>query len=310
MQLFRSVGAGRKLRGALLSTLLFLPGLACADAVLVADNEYLASLDAWKAQRRASLMGPSGYLNLAGLFWLKQARTTFGSAVDNDLVFPAKAEPNIGIFHLHNDHVALTVHPEATVLHDGAPVSQIRLSDDTNTAPVTMSQGSLVWTVIQRDGKFAVRLRDFEHPALRDFPPIDYYRVAPDMQVRAVLRPYDVPRRVRVDTVIEGLDYRPHSPGVLNFELGGEDFELEAYQADDRLLLIFGDQTSGHDTYPAGRFLYVDQPDQDGFTMLDFNKAENPPCAFNEFATCPVASPRNRLKFSVQAGERYDPAVH
>jgi len=310
MQQCYSDGAVVQTCYAMLAVMLLLPGLARADAVALSGDDYHTSLESWKAARLASLKGPSGYLNLAGLFWLKQQQSTFGSAADSDIVFPPAAPPNIGVFQWLDGQVVLAVQPQVIVLHEGTPVTRIRMLDDASEAPVTVAYGSLTWTVIQRDGKFAVRLRDFDHPALRDFPGIDYYLPDTAMQVRALLEPYAVPREVRVDTVIEGLDYRPRSPGILKFLLGGEAFELEAYQANDQLLLIFGDQTSGYDTYPAGRFLYADQPDQDGYTMLDFNKAENPPCAFNDFATCPVASPRNRLKTRVEAGERFDPSSH
>ena len=73
---------------------------------------------------------------------------------------------------------------------------------------------------------------------------------------------------------------------------------------------MFADATTGRETYPAGRFLYADRPDDGGRTVLDFNRAYNPPCAYNAFATCPVASPRNRLDVPVEAGEVYDPAIH
>ena len=76
------------------------------------------------------------------------------------------------------------------------------------------------------------------------------------------------------------------------------------------LFIIFADQTTGRETYPAGRFVYTAWPDENGKTILDFNKAYNPPCAFNAFATCPVASPRNRLRTRIDAGETYDPSTH
>ena len=97
---------------------------------------------------------------------------------------------------------------------------------------------------------------------------------------------------------------------MVEFEINGESFELEAYASGDELFFVFGDATSGTETYPAGRFLYAAVPGGDGSTILDFNKAYNPPCAFNDFATCPVASPRNRLTARIEAGELFDPAVH
>ena len=54
----------------------------------------------------------------------------------------------------------------------------------------------------------------------------------------------------------------------------------------------------------AGRFLWADAPDADGHTVLDFNRAYNPPCAFTPFATCPLLPPGNRLDATVTAGEK------
>ncbi len=60
----------------------------------------------------------------------------------------------------------------------------------------------------------------------------------------------------------------------------------------------------------AGRFLYAPWVDAEDRTVLDFNQVYNPPCAFNDFATCPVAPLRNRLPIAVEAGEKYSAALH
>ena len=67
-------------------------------------------------------------------------------------------------------------------------------------------------------------------------------------------------------------------------------------------LLTFRDGTSGNATYGAGRYLYTRLP-QNGRVTLDFNLAMNPPCAFTEFATCPLPPVKNRLLIRVEAGE-------
>ena len=72
---------------------------------------------------------------------------------------------------------------------------------------------------------------------------------------------------------------------------------------DKQLFYIFRDLTTGKETYPAGRFLYSDGP-KDGHVVLDFNKAYNPPCAFTEFATCPLPPKENRLAVRIEAGEK------
>ena len=176
--------------------------------------------------------------------------------------------------------------------------------------PVVIRQGSYAWNVINRDGKFAVRLRDFENLILLNFPALQYFPTSEEHRVGAVLRRYETPRVVRVGTVIEGLDYNPWSPGVVEFEIDGQTFDLEAYDAGDDLFFVFGDQTTGRETYPAGRFLYAKKPGADGVVELDFNTSHSPPCAYNDFATCPVASPRNRLAVRIPAGELYDRVGH
>ena len=273
-------------------------------------TDYSQCLAAWKVDRMDKLQGADGYLNLAGLFWLGDGVNTFGSGPDNDLVFPGSAARTVGSFELRGDKVEMIVQPGVVVECDDVPVSRMWIADDTSDKPVTITYGSFAWTVIRRDDRFAVRLRDFAHPALREFPAIEYFPTDETLRVRATLKRYEQPRIVRVDTVVEGLDYNPSSPGKLKFAVAGQVVELEAYAAGAELLIVFGDKTSGRDTYPAGRFLYADKPGDDGVTVLDFNTAQNPPCAFNEFATCPIASPRNRLAMRIAAGERYDPSGH
>jgi len=268
-------------------------------------NVYRQCLLEWKAERIAYLKSDQGYLNLAGLFWLREGISTFGSGAGNDLLFPAAAMPEMGTFELGESGVVMNVRGGVDVRMDGNPVSSVQMADDTSDQPSVVTFGSFAWTVIRRDDRFAVRLRDFDRPALSTFSPIDYYPTDENLRVDARLQRYDQPRIVKVDTVIEGLDYNPTSPGLLRFNIGGQSFELEAYNAGDEFLLVFGDATSGRETYPAGRFLYANKPGKDGVVVLDFNTAQNPPCAFNEFATCPIASPRNRLAIRIPAGERY-----
>ncbi len=286
--------------------------MAGADVTTIGDcqQDYDRCLDKWKNERLAFLKSEAGYLNLAGLYWLKEGANTFGSNAANDVVFPATANPAIGTFDLQDGRVQLSVNPEVDVHHMDRPVHKLLMAGDSAAAPVYVTHGTFAWTVIKRDNRFAVRLRDFDSPIVKNFAPIDYYPASQENRVSAKLHRYKKPRIIHVETVIEGLDYNPWSPGVVKFEIDGETFELEAYDAGGELFFVFGDQTSGRGTYPAGRFLYARKPDADGVTELDFNTAHSPPCAYNEFATCPIASARNRIATRITAGERYDPTQH
>ena len=273
-------------------------------------QDYEQCLDQWKTDRLAFLKSEAGYLNLAGLYWLTEGQNSFGSNADNDIVFPANAEPSIGTFNLQDGEVQMNVSPDQDVLHRDKSIKHILMAGDSVKMPVVIRQGSYAWNVINRDGKFAVRLRDFENLILLNFPALQYFPTSEEHRVGAVLRRYETPRVVRVGTVIEGLDYNPWSPGVVEFEIDGQTFDLEAYDAGDDLFFVFGDQTTGRETYPAGRFLYAKKPGADGVVELDFNTSHSPPCAYNDFATCPVASPRNRLAVRIPAGELYDRVGH
>ena len=78
-------------------------------------------------------------------------------------------------------------------------------------------------------------------------------------------------------------------------------------QGETDYFVMIADQTTDRETFGAGRYLYVSPPDASGKVVLDFNKAENPPCAFTPFATCPLPPPENSLDFEIKAGEkRYD----
>jgi uncharacterized protein (DUF1684 family) len=68
--------------------------------------------------------------------------------------------------------------------------------------------------------------------------------------------------------------------------------------------VLFTDATSGVTTYPANRSLLVDAPDAQGAVTLDFNRAVNLPCAYTDFATCPLPPAGNRLPIAVEAGEK------
>ncbi len=271
---------------------------------------YQQDVEEWRADRAAYLVGPNGFVNIVGLYWLEKDVYRIGSASGNDIVFPEGAAPSIGELRVTAEGVVLAVEPGVEVSKDGAPLPEILMVDDTQENPVTVTHGSFAWLIILRDGRYAMRLRDYEHPDIATFGPMQWFEIDPAYRLTATLRPWDEPRVLNVGTTIEGLGFNPVSPGKLAFEIDGAEHELEAYWSGERLYIIFADRTTGRQTYPAGRYMYLTAPDEEGKTIIDFNKAFSPPCAYNDFATCPVASPRNRLSVSIEAGEKYDPEVH
>jgi uncharacterized protein (DUF1684 family) len=284
---------------------------ACGQSGATFDSaEHADEVMQWREYRLGSLLNPFGYLNQTGLFWLKAGQHSFGSDASNDVVFPGEGAGQIGVFTVDDDGVSMSISPLVDVRHGQEKVTTLHMAADTSEHPVVVTHDTLAWVVVEREGRYGIRLRDFELPFVKTFGPLTYFDVDPSFRVEAVLRRYPEPIIARSDTVIEGLEYRPESPGVVAFELGGKEFLLEAFTVGDQLFFVFGDQTNRDETYGAGRFLYSDAPGKDGRTILDFNKSYSPPCAFNDFSTCPIASPRNTLSVRVEAGEWYDPALH
>ena len=294
---------------ALIPALVLLAGISTgeADAADAADaSGYARSIANWQQQREASLKGRDGWLNLAGLHWLEAGTASIGSSLGNDIVVAkASVPPRLGMFVREGDEVGFRAESGVEVFSDGALVTRVRMLDDAASEPTTLTHGTLSWHIIRRMQRFGVRVRDYEHPALGAFAGLEFYAADPAYRVQARFNAYAQPRKPVLTTVVEALGWNPTAPGTLEFELGGEALSLEAYESGDRLFLIFADLTTGETTYPSGRYLYADKPGADAISVLDFNKAYSPPCAYTDFATCPLPTRRNRMAVAIEAGEKY-----
>lgn len=285
---------------------LLLAGAAAGQALAPDGSDYAQDMAQWRAEREEELKGPDGWLNLAGLYWLDAGSTSMGSAPDNGIVLAdLPAAPRLGEFLVEGEDVEFRVAPGARIFSNGELVTELRLVHDEAGRATVLTHGTLAWHAIHRMGQMGVRLRDLNHPAVAAFPGIKSYPTDTSWRVAARFEAYDQPQERILSTVVEGLGWKPVAPGTLEFEIGGEPLSLEAYAAGPGFLMIFADLTTGKTTYPAGRYLYVFGPGPDGAVIVDFNKAINPPCAFTDFATCPLPQKRNRLPIAVEAGEQY-----
>ena len=287
---------------------LVLVALAACAACGEPDSHpaYVAEVEAWHRERLASLARPDGWLSLAGLYWLEEGDNTFGSEATNDLVSPEGTPDRIGTFELANGVVRFQAAPAVEVRTAGDPVVDRVLATDAAGAPTVLELGRWRWHVIRRGARYGIRLKDLEHPRRLSFAGVERFPVDPTWRVSARLERYDPPRTIAVPNVL-GTVTEQASPGALAFQVDGAQYRLDALgrPGDDEWWLIFADATSGQSTYGGGRFLWVPAPDSSGATIIDFNRAYNPPCAFSPFATCPLPPARNRLAVAVEAGERY-----
>ncbi|MFZ1809081.1 MAG: DUF1684 domain-containing protein [Cyclobacteriaceae bacterium] len=268
---------------------------------------YENEVNAWHADRvEKQLVGDNGWLNLAGLYWLNEGFNTFGSDPSNDVVFPeGKMAPNAGTFVVQQGKVTMEVNEGVEILKDSISVNhEVIHIPDSSFYPV-MSYGTLEWLVIDRSGKLGVRLRDLDSEAVKDFTGVERYPIDPKWRVEATFEKYDPIRYIDITNIL-GQTYQSPCPGALVFTIDGEEYRLDAIDdgTEGEYYILFGDKTNETETYPSGRYMYVKHPDEEGKVIVDFNKGYNPPCAFTEFATCPLPPKQNGLTLTITAGEK------
>jgi uncharacterized protein len=278
-----------------------------ASTVLASDLQTeRTNVEKWRTDRVAELTSETGWLTLVGLFWLSPGDNTFGRATSNTIVLD---HPNLadiaGTFVLTGDKVTFTAKPGSGITHSGEPVATIDMESDAKQSPTVVSSGPLRFFIIERAGKFGVRVRDVASPRRRDFRGLQYFPINSDWVFEARFEPYEPHRAIKIVNIL-GLEDDMESPGAVVFTKNGQEIRLDTVLdgagATD-LFIMFADDTSGHDTYGAGRFLHVPFA-TNGKTTVDFNEAYNPPCAFNNFATCPLPPYQNRMKLKITAGEK------
>ncbi len=282
-------------------------GLGCTNKnnldIPINPVEYKVEIDNWNANRVASLQSEDGWLNLAGLYWLKEGINSFGSGEMNDIIFPeGKIPARAGFFIVNKGAVNMEVRSDVNITMNSSPITRVTMFPVDSSKIVSAEYGSLRWFIIERENFFGIRLRDLE--STQKFMGIERYEVDLTWRLEAILVQFAVPKIIEVANVL-GRSTHQVSPGTLVFSVNGEEYKLDALDGGaEGLFVIFSDSTNSNDTYPAGRYVYVNKPDENGDTYIDFNKAHNPPCAFTPFATCPLPPKQNFLNLSVTAGEK------
>ena len=277
--------------------------LCSISALAQAGNSYDTELENWKQKRIAALKAPNGWLNLTGLFWLKPGKNSFGSDPSSDIVYPDSSFPaHAGVFELNGNTVSWsTAHGTVISVKGNAFPAGVIFQPGNDPAP-QLATGRFRWNIIKREDRYGVRFRDLESHDLLAFPGIE--RFPTDTTWRFPAKLEAASKNIFITNIL-GQTNAQQSPGKLLFTINGQRYSLDALdEGGEDLFIVFGDATSGEETYPSGRFLYVKKPDASGNTVIDFNKAINPPCAFTTYATCPLPPSQNILPVRVPAGEK------
>lgn len=272
----------------------------------VRHTSHEEAVKAWAEARVEKLLRPGGYLSIVGLHWLAEGRSSFGSDPTNDIVFPKKAPRFMGSFHLTNGVVSVDINENTRIEYEGQRVTSMKLRNDHDeSGPTVLKHGTLSWYVIDRGGRIGIRVKDSESEGRLGFKGIDRFPVDEKWRFEAVLDRYEPVRLVPIETVVD-VAVPERVIGAVVFAIGDTTYRLDAIieSHSPKLWIIFSDGTAGEETYGGGRFLYLDPPDEDGRMFVDFNIAENPPCAFSDYTTCPLPPEQNRMPIRITAGEK------
>ncbi len=293
-----------------LTRVLVVATLCCAFPTLAQgvsiDPAYSKQVLEWRAQAEAGLRRDNGWLTLAGRYPLKPGENTFGTAKTNDLVFPPGMGPNgMGSVWVEKDRVRVKLVEGFRMKAWDGEFSEREMQ--VGEKPEWVSAGRAAFQIIERSGRYLLRLADNQSDVRKNFGGRAWYDVDDNYRVNAKFVPYDPPKKIPIVNILDEVSDEP-SPGYVEFEIAGRPYKLDVVGEDDGLFIIFKDKTAGETTYGSGRFLYVEEKPKPGQVFkLDLNRAYTPPCAFSEFTTCPLPPKQNILPARVEAGEKYPP---
>jgi uncharacterized protein len=306
--------APRHLRLSILAACAFMLALAAtmvAPALAAKSADWKSDLLAWRVQHAQLLSEPDGWLSLVALDWLRPGNNSFGAASDNQIRLDSPVPAHLGVIQVSGNRVVLAAPSQgfpSALRVDGNPAHPTVLAGD-DARPVVLTVGTLNLIVIHRGDRFALRVRDSQAPTRLNFHGLHWYAPDPRFRIEARWIPWVPAHQQKIPTVI-GTTLDLPAPGLAEFTLDGKTVQLEPVleaPGEKQLFFIVRDATSRTTSYGAGRFLYTGFPsnglDRPGTILLDFNRLENPPCAYTPYATCPLPPARNRLDLALPAGE-------
>jgi uncharacterized protein (DUF1684 family) len=288
---------------------MFAAVVAIVFGVTLSGQTYdTAALMKFRADRESNLKRDSGWLTVAGLHFLSPGDNRLGSDPSNDIVLDFPSVPrHVGIITMRGTDVRIRAADGVELtINDRPPTRESELHGSFDGKPRdTIHFGPVSFFVHYSGPRLALRVRDQASALRTGFRGLRWFDPNPAYRVAAAFTPYAQPKTVQATNILG--DIEPFTAvGTVSFSLGGAAHSMEAWRSGQGLWLVFRDRTSGRETQPSARFLYTPAP-VEGQVVIDFNYAENPPCAYNPYTTCPLPPAQNRLSVPIEAGEkRYD----
>jgi uncharacterized protein (DUF1684 family) len=287
---------------------------ACSDAdhsaagktAPAADPNFLADNAIWRNERKQDLLKPDSWTSLVGLHWLELKAHYIGSSAGSGIRL-AVGPPKLGMVEQRDGRITFTPESGVALTLNGEPLKgKVELKSDHDQTPslIGFDEGKGLLSVIQRGQRFGLRIKYADAPTRLQFAGLDYWPADPEWRIVGKFVPHPAGKTLTIVDII-GTSTDAPNPGAVEFVREGKTYRIEAMgEPGNELFLVFADRTSGHGSYPAGRFIDTAGPDAQGKVVLDFNRAYSPPCAFTTFATCPLPPPENRLDLAITAGEK------
>lgn len=271
--------------------------------LLLWGDAFVDGENTWRKEREMAMKSEDSWLTITGLYWLQEGPNRFGTDPKLEIVLPPHATvAHAGTFTYRDGKVTYKLNRAQRATVDGKyqPEGSLALGQ-------VLHHNHLRFFLIERGDRIALRIRDLRARHFLNFKNLEFYRPKERYVVDATFEPYEQMETITLGTVI-GTEIELLVPGILKFEYRGKSYELTptiSTEEDAEFFIMLKDQTSGSTTYGGGRYMYVPRP-KDGNTQvkLNFNRAYNMPCAYTDYATCPLPPESNWLKFPVEAGER------
>jgi uncharacterized protein (DUF1684 family) len=278
-------------------------GLLVAGVATAPDSAHRDEVEKWRAKHEADYRRE--YVGLAGLFPMSPGINTVGSDKSNAIVLPKSAAPKVGRLVLDGDRVRFEPQSSVRVTLKGKPITAAfePKHDEDKDGPDEIEINGVTFWVHLSGPRRTIRMRDDKGAVARSFAGFHWFAIDGSARVVGTFIKDPKPQGVKIPNQL-GDEQDFTTEGVVEFTFNGQPARLRAMTTrPGRLYFIFRDGTSGKETYETARFLYADLKD-DGTTVLDFNEAYNPPCAFNPYTTCPLPPQENRLTIRILAGEK------
>jgi uncharacterized protein len=267
-----------------------------------AGEEWVKSVTAWRTEHETSYR--QNWATIAGLHFLEPGTHSLGSDKKSAIVLPSDLPANVGQLVVADGWVRYQPAPGIMPTQNDKPVTGVVvLKEPGKDAADEVAVADVKFAVHESGPRLSLRVWDPDGEQAKSFAGFDWFTIDPTYRVVARFIPDAKPTTIPVMNTYNDVDMVP-TEGVVEFTLNGQTVRLRPFTTrPKRFYFVFRDGSSGHETYETARFLYSDLLD-DGTTVLDFNEAYNPPCAFNKYTTCPIPLKENRLAVKILAGEK------